>query len=162
MLFTTEITQSFGGDFDPADFTPADFRTTAYTEPLGLIETDLSQEYIIGPNNLVSTSNYSTTSPMPVYFENLDWQDTAQRPFEKRFSFKVRELVYKGHIGGIVVPIEGIYQYEINSVVVVQAIPNAGYSLAHWLLDNVNVGNTNPYSITMDDDHEISAVFQLL
>jgi hypothetical protein len=44
-------------------------------------------------------------------------------------------------------------------VVSVDAIPDAGWKLDHWLLDAVDVGDADPYSVTIDNDHALTAVF---
>jgi hypothetical protein len=31
--------------------------------------------------------------------------------------------------------------------------------LSHWLLDSVNIGSTDPYLVTMDTDHSLTAIF---
>ena len=61
--------------------------------------------------------------------------------------------------GGTTNPIPGSYQYPFGTAVNVTAIPDLGWILHHWELDAVNVGNTNPYLVTMDQNHTISAVF---
>jgi hypothetical protein len=43
--------------------------------------------------------------------------------------------------------------------VAVKATANSGYQLDHWLLDNVNVGSVNPYVVTMNSNHNLTAVF---
>jgi len=61
--------------------------------------------------------------------------------------------------GGTTNPAPGEYQYPYGTVVSVQALPNAGWMLDHWELDTINVGSTNPYPVTMDQNHTIKAVF---
>ncbi|MBT0160960.1 PKD domain-containing protein, partial [Candidatus Bathyarchaeota archaeon A05DMB-2] len=50
----------------------------------------------------------------------------------------------------------------VNSTVQVTAIPNTGYLFEYWELDDVNVGSANPYTITMDKNHTLKAVFSLI
>ena len=162
MLFSTDINIVAGPDFDPNDFSSSDFRTTTYSESLGLIETDMSNRYFFGPNNFINSSFTSTDIPLPVYFENLEWHDNAQRPFEKRFNLRVRELAGLSITGGggSTIPVLGEYQYDTNSVIGVQAIPDNSHIFLYWLVDGFNVGSTNPYFITMDTNHTIEAIFQ--
>ena len=61
--------------------------------------------------------------------------------------------------GGTTNPTPGSYQYPFGTPVSITAIPNPGFILHHWELDTVNVGSTNPYLVTMDQNHTISAVF---
>jgi hypothetical protein len=42
---------------------------------------------------------------------------------------------------------------------VVSATPNSGYQLNGWLLDGVSVAGINPYSLTMNGNHSLTAVF---
>lgn len=56
-------------------------------------------------------------------------------------------------------PIAGDYQHQQGSQVSIQAIPNANYIFANWLLNNTNVGSTNPYLLTMDANYTLTAVF---
>ena len=56
-------------------------------------------------------------------------------------------------------PVPGTYTYEEGTVVPVTAYPASGWMLDHWLLDTVDVGPANPYSVTMDANHTLEAVF---
>jgi hypothetical protein len=56
-------------------------------------------------------------------------------------------------------PAPGTYPYSEGSIVQVQAIADSGYQLSHWLLDSDNVGSANPYSVSMNADHALTAVF---
>jgi len=56
-------------------------------------------------------------------------------------------------------PIAGTYSYEEGSQVSLTATPASGWTLDHWQLDSVDVGSANPYTVTMDADHSLTAVF---
>ena len=56
-------------------------------------------------------------------------------------------------------PAAGTHSYEEDTEVNVTAYPTSGWMLDHWLLDSVDVGNANPYKVTMDDNHTLTAVF---
>mgnify|MGYP001130458276 CR=1 FL=1 len=62
-------------------------------------------------------------------------------------------------VGGTTDPAPGTYSYTANSTVQVVAIPEANYLFDHRELDDVNVGSANPYSVLMDKDHRLKAVF---
>jgi len=62
-------------------------------------------------------------------------------------------------VGGTTDPAPGTYSYTANSSVQVTAIPNADYVFDHWELDTVNVGSANPYTVLMDNNHTLKAVF---
>jgi hypothetical protein len=54
-------------------------------------------------------------------------------------------------------PDQAAYTYGTN--VSVEAFPDPGWKLDHWLLDAVDVGSINPYVVTMYDNHALTAVF---
>ena len=61
--------------------------------------------------------------------------------------------------GGTTNPAPRTYNYAASSTVQVTALPNANYIFSHWELDNVNVSSANPYTVTMDQNHTLKAVF---
>jgi hypothetical protein len=69
-------------------------------------------------------------------------------------------LTIAASAGGSTNPAPGLYSYSQGSIVSVQANPNIGYYLDHWELDTANVGSANPYSVTMDGNHTLNALFQ--
>ena len=69
------------------------------------------------------------------------------------------ELTIQAGSGGTTDPIPDAYDYAESSNVPVTAIPYANMELNYWLLDGVNVGNDNPYTVAMDTDHYLTAVF---
>jgi hypothetical protein len=62
-------------------------------------------------------------------------------------------------VGGTTNPSPGTHSYAANSQVQVTAIPSVNYQFDRWELDNVNVGSTNPYTVLMDKDHTLKAIF---
>jgi hypothetical protein len=65
--------------------------------------------------------------------------------------------------GGTTDPSPGTYSYTANSQVQVTAFLNTtAYLFDHWELDSVNVGSANPYSVLMEKDHTLKAVFSLI
>ena len=56
-------------------------------------------------------------------------------------------------------PPAGFYMSEASSTVEVEATADSGWTFAYWLRDFVNVGSENPYSILIDSDHTLRAVF---
>jgi hypothetical protein len=53
----------------------------------------------------------------------------------------------------------GTALYDSGTVVAVQATPGSGWTLGHWLLNGTNVGSVNPYSVTMTENRNLTAVF---
>jgi len=64
--------------------------------------------------------------------------------------------------GGIS-PDEGTYTYENGTKVSISAIESFstyGTFFTYWLLDCVQIANSNPLLLTMDKDHDLIAVFK--
>jgi parallel beta-helix repeat protein len=91
--------------------------------------------YIIDANNV---DRYPLMNPYPVVMYNLTITTTT---------------------GGTTNPAPGTHTYWSETVVSVTAIPHTGYGLDHWELDGTNVSSTNPYSVLMDNNHRLRAVF---
>jgi len=64
-------------------------------------------------------------------------------------------------MGGSTTPASGTYVYSNGTVVPVSATPNSGYGLDHWVLDGVNVGTSNSYSVLMNQNHTLEAVLDV-
>jgi len=62
--------------------------------------------------------------------------------------------------GGTTSPAPGDHIYSAGANVPVTAIPQGSYQFDHWELDSVDVGSVNPYTVTMDNDHTLHAVFK--
>jgi len=60
---------------------------------------------------------------------------------------------------GTTSPTTGEHTYDINEYVPVTAYPSGGWQLYNWVLDSVNVGSANPYTVTMSENHTIIAYF---
>jgi hypothetical protein len=54
----------------------------------------------------------------------------------------------------------GSYLHAQGEEVAVKAEAEADNQFVHWLLNGTNVGSANPYLITMDNDCNLTAVFQ--
>ena len=61
---------------------------------------------------------------------------------------------------GSTIPSEGVHSYIEGSEVKVNSTPDSGWILDHWILDTVDVGSANSYNVTMDADHNLTAVFR--
>ena len=55
---------------------------------------------------------------------------------------------------------DGTSYWESGTVVSVTATANTGYTFAGWNLDGTNIGTTNPYNITMLQNHSLTANFR--
>jgi hypothetical protein len=70
-------------------------------------------------------------------------------------------LTITANTGGTTNPSPGTSTHTAGTPVPVTATPNSGYIFDHWELDGVNVGSVNPYTVTMNKDHTLKAVFAL-
>ena len=61
--------------------------------------------------------------------------------------------------GGTTSPSTGTYSITAGTYQDVTTSANSGYTFDHWMLDSSNIGNTNPYSVLMNSDHTLQAVF---
>ncbi|MEM3700708.1 MAG: hypothetical protein QXL57_07590 [Candidatus Bathyarchaeia archaeon] len=68
-------------------------------------------------------------------------------------------LTITATVGGTTNPAPGTYTYSAGQTVQVRAIPSENYTFDHWELDGVNVGSTNPFSVLMNQNHNLKAVF---
>lgn len=67
-------------------------------------------------------------------------------------------LMISSSSGGSTSPSPGLYSYQENTTINVQAIANSGYFFDHWDLDGI-VYTTNPISILMNKNHVLIAYF---
>jgi len=78
-----------------------------------------------------------------------DWEET-------RVSLSVSAM-----IGGMTDPASGDYTYAVDTSVTVTAIPDLGYNFDHWILDGIQY-TSNPISIIMNSDHNLTAHFSVV
>ncbi len=76
------------------------------------------------------------------------------------FKLIYYDLEITATIGGTTNPAPGTYAHPCGNVTEVLAISNAGFIFDHWELDSVNVGSSNPRTVTMNQDHTLKAVFR--
>jgi len=68
-------------------------------------------------------------------------------------------LIIVSTTGGTTDPIPAQYVIEQGKTVSVFVIPQTDYMFDHWELDGVDVGSASPYTVTMDKDKILLAVF---
>ena len=98
--------------------------------------------------------NVGTTNP---YNVTMNQNHTLEAFFHPLYSLNITTTV-----GGTTNPVPGTYIYDNGTLVNVTATPNGGYAFDHWILDSVNVGAGNPYSVLMNQNHTLNAVFVIL
>ncbi|MFC1487435.1 carboxypeptidase regulatory-like domain-containing protein [Thermoproteota archaeon] len=142
-------------DFETSDpISYAEIQINGYTT-----YTNSSGQYSIG----VPAGTYSVVASEEVYSSVtvqgvtiLDGSTTTQNIVLQR-SHYVLDLQIEG--SGTLNPGAGYYSYLVGSEIDVQATPDPGWTFAYWLLDVTHVGSVNPYSVTMDSNHALKAVF---
>jgi hypothetical protein len=68
-------------------------------------------------------------------------------------------LTITAAVGGTAAPASGTYSYIAYSLVQVTTVPEVGYSFDYWELDTINVGSVKPYTVLMNENHTLKAVF---
>jgi rhamnogalacturonyl hydrolase YesR len=84
---------------------------------------------------------------------------TQNHTLEAVFTQITYQLKIETTTGGTTTPTPGTYTYVTGSSIQVTANPNTNYVLDHWELDGSNVGSANPYTVTMNQNHTLKAVF---
>ncbi len=69
-------------------------------------------------------------------------------------------LMINASAGGTTDPIPGTYVFDCKSSVSVTAIPDSCYQFDNWELDGIDVGSANPYTVLIDGDHTLHAIFE--
>jgi parallel beta-helix repeat protein len=94
----------------------------------------------------------------------IDANDQDRYPLKNPYGPPIitYSLTMTTTIGGTTNPNPGTYIFTANSAVQVMAIQEADYLFEHWELDGVNVGSSNPFTVTMDKNHVLKAVFSLV
>jgi parallel beta-helix repeat protein len=70
-------------------------------------------------------------------------------------------LTITATVCGTTDPAPGTYAYTVNSTVQVTAIPEASYQFDYWERDSINAGSANPYTVLMDKNYSLKALFSL-
>ena len=124
----------------------------------------LTYQWTLNSFNIATTQNW--TSPALYsgnYTVRITVSDGVNSVYQEwsvyvRPSFNLHVEVIGS--GGINVTSDS--SYPMGSSVKILATPNNGWILSYWLLDNSDVGYSNPYSVTMDTAHNLTAVFMEL
>jgi peptide/nickel transport system substrate-binding protein len=113
-----------------------------------------------GPNQALPGSDSIGDTPYIIDANNTDHYPLMNpygAPPPPAYSLTITATV-----GGTTDPAAGTYGYTANSTVQVTATPDANYLFDYWELDSLNVGAANPYSVLMDKNHTLKAVFSLI
>jgi hypothetical protein len=94
----------------------------------------------------------------PTIAKSID-EVTNGATFGNLTFYPLYNLTMTATTGGTTTPPPGTHQYPYKTVVSATATADPWYYFDHWELDSVNVGTANPYSVTMNQNHTLKAVF---
>jgi hypothetical protein len=160
----------------PFSIIPHTYFLTVRTAPSGII-TILGEGFYEEYTNVTLTAPNSLTTEASTQYTFSQWDidgipqgtginvtilmddnHTATAHYTLIIMYKLTIITTTG---GSTDPLPGTYDYPVGFVVQVTAIPNAKYVFSHWELNGINVGLTNPCSITMNGNQTLRAVFSL-
>ncbi|MEA2090146.1 MAG: PKD domain-containing protein, partial [Thermoproteota archaeon] len=146
LTYRLTILSSAGGTTDPTPGT--------YTHINGTYAsvTAIPDEHYLLDYWLLDGNNVGSANPISV----LMTDDHTLQPI---FVLCNYTLTITATAGGTTSPVPRTYTYTAETSVEVTAIPDADYVFDHWELDGVDIGSANPYSVLMDSDHTLHAVF---
>jgi len=75
------------------------------------------------------------------------------------YNLTISAATINGTECGTTVPAPGVRAYEVGSIVPVAAQAFDGYEFDHWVLDGSSAGSSTTYTVTMNSDHTLIAVF---
>jgi len=133
------ITNPTAGTYTYADGTSANVSATPDTGyQFGHWVLDGSPAGSMNPTSVLMTSNHT----LQAVFVQITYQLTIQTT-----------------TGGTTNPAPGAYTHNAGASVPVTAVLDVNYKLDHWELDGSNYGSANPYTVLMDNNHALKAVF---
>jgi hypothetical protein len=154
--------------------TPHTYFLTVRTEPSGII-TILGEGFYEEYTNVTITAPTSVTMGTGVQYTFSQWDvDGILQGIGSNITILMDDnhtatahytlvIMYTLTIitttGGSTDPQPGTYNYPAGFTVPVNASAYAKYLFSHWELDGLNVGSANPYTITMNENHTLRAVF---
>jgi hypothetical protein len=105
---------------------------------------------------LLNGTNVGSTDPLPVTVnQNLNLTAVfVEIPPPTMYG-----LLIETRGSGTTNPVPGTQEYQDGTLISVDAQPISGYKLDYWLLNGTNVGSTDPYQFTIDQDRNLTAVF---
>jgi hypothetical protein len=122
----------------------------------------IGMEWITDYNPNFGGSYYSSTDRSWTW-NGTNWQDALSEFMIRAVTWTANpatcSLTITTTAGGSTNPIPGTHIYNAGTAVSVQASANADYLFDHWELDGTDKGNSNPYTVTMNTDQTLQALF---
>jgi hypothetical protein len=110
----------------------------------------------------LSPGNYTLSAYVVPITGEVDTTDNRYTNGVLRIAPDTLNLTITATAGGTTDSVPGVYPHPCGSSPSVTALPESSYYFHHWELDAQNVGAANPYSVFMDDNHTLHAVFHLI
>jgi hypothetical protein len=146
--YVLTITHTQGGTTDPASGT--------YTYSVGATATVAAVPEIdsVFDHWEIDNVNAGSVNPLSV---SMDTNHALHAVFKAKPVLAIAITT-----GGTTDPPPGNHVYDFGSVVTISALPESDYLFDHWTFDGVNIGSTNPVSLTVDTNHVLQAAFRLI
>jgi hypothetical protein len=141
------LTATTGGVTDPSSSAWYDAGTIVSV-------TAIPDTYYLFDHWELDSVNVGSANP---YNVTMDTAHTLHAVFVQEMS----TLTITVSTGGTTDPPPGSYVYPAGTNVTVTAIPDTYYVLDHWILDGIDVGSDNPYTVFLNPNHTLHAVFAL-
>jgi len=135
----------FGGSADGNVAASSDYLSLEFNIPLSLLEYSQFVNFVVWTDRPIDPHDRAPDSGYATY--NM----TISSPL---YEFEISRIG-----SGTTVPAPGSHFYNESTQVFIEAFPDPEWTLSHWLLDGTNVGSANPYTVTMDQNHTLTALF---
>ncbi|MCL6579223.1 MAG: PKD domain-containing protein [Candidatus Bathyarchaeota archaeon] len=149
ITYTLTITSTTGGTTNPAPGTHT-YPSGSYVEVTAIPSANYFFDHWV-----LDGSNAGSANPISVYMN-------ANHNLQAVFSLINWSLTITASAGGTTSPAPGTYVYSNGSSVSVTALPDVNYKFIKWQLNGSDVGSANPYTLIIDANYILHAVFQQL
>jgi hypothetical protein len=121
-------------------------------ENYGLLIKDANEDVIVSPPFYIS------------YFHSREHPQTEFHPeliisYTNEPDYDNYTLTITTSGSGYTNPSAGVYSYSDSRELYVSATPDLGWELSHWVLNGINMGYSDGWVVTMEEDLNIEAVF---
>ncbi len=146
LIYDLKITITSGGKTDP------NVGTHTYACGSSVEVTAIPDEFYLFSHWELDGQDVGSDNPYSAFVD-------SNHTLHAVFVLITYDLTIAATAGGVTAPLPGIYAYPAGSSVEVTAIPELDFAFDHWELDGEDIGSANPYSVLVDDDHTLHAVF---
>ena len=148
------ISASGSGSTNPSpgtiNYEPGDVSVTAFPDPDWKFSYWLLDGENVGTNPEHTVSMFQAHNLVAIFEEEQVIPD----------GFYDLAILVSG--SGNTDPAPGIARYQSGTTLTITASPDPNWKFSYWLLDGENVGVNPNYRIQIDDNHELTAIFELI